>query len=325
MKRGARLQPYREPNPRFSGLRTGNAVPTSTSANRQMGSRQAPGLCCGLPATTIAALLSLLFILLLALPAPAQLTTEPERQALFVEANQLFREANELAAANPIAADDLCHRAALRFERLVTEGGVRNGKLFYNIGNAYFRTNDVGRAILNYRRAEQYVGGDANLIQNLSHARGTRLDSFDETQETQVLKTLLFWHYDISTRSRSILFALLAVVFWMAAAVRLFRSEWAPRLLLIATGLPALLFLGSLVVEASIKADQAPGVILSQQVVARKGDGESYEPSFKEPLHAGAEFLLLEERRAWFHIELPDKRRCWIPAASSELVRLPGE
>ena len=170
---------------------------------------------------------ALLSFLLLAISATAQLTTEPERQALFVEANQLFREANEVAATNPIAADDLYRRSALRFERLVTVGGVRNGQLFYNIGNAYFRTNDVGRAILNYRRAEQYIGDDPNLVQNLNHARGTRLDSFEETQETQVLKTLLFWHYDISTGSRSMLFALLAAVFWTAAAVRLFRSEWA--------------------------------------------------------------------------------------------------
>ena len=303
MKGSVRLQPCREPIPRFSGPRPGWAVPTSEPVSRRI--------------TTFLA------VLLFALPALAQLATEPERQALFVEANQLFREANEAAPTNPIAADDLYRRAALRFERLVTEGGVRNGRLFYNIGNAYFRTDDVGRAILNYRRAEQYIGGDPNLVQNLNHARGTRLDSFEETQQTQVLKTLLFWHYDISVGSRSTLFALLAAVFWIAASVRLLRSEWTPRLLLIATGVPALLFLGSLVVEASVKADQAAGVILSQQVVARKGDGESYEPSFKEPLHAGAEFLLVEERRGWFHVELPDERRCWVPVASSELVILP--
>ena len=321
MKRGVRLQPCREPIPRFSGPRSGIAVPTSEPIPLQSRSRPAPRIGHKPRGSTI---VTLLCLWLFAIPATGQITTEPERQALFVEANQLFREANEVAATNPIAADDLYRRSALRFERLVTEGGVRNGKLFYNIGNAYFRTNDVGRAILNYRRAGQYMGDDPNLAQNLNHARGTRLDSFEETQETQVLKTLLFWHYDISTGWRSILFALLAAVFWTAAGVRLFRSEWAPRLLLIATGLPAVLFLGSLVVEASVKADQAAGVILSQQVIARKGDGESYEPSFKEPLHAGAEFLLVEERRGWFHVELPDERRCWIPAASSELVSLPG-
>ena len=256
--------------------------------------------------------------------AAAQTATDAERQALFVEANHLFRQANELAPTNPVAAEDLYRRAALRFERLVKEGGVRNGRLFYNIGNAYFRTNDVGRAILNYRHAEQYIAGDPNLVQNIDHARSTRLDSFEETQETQVLKMLLFWHYDLSTRSRSILFALLGALFWVGASVRLFRSEWAPRLLLGLAGVPALLFLGSLLLEASVKANQTAGVILSQQVVARKGDGGSYEASFKEPLHAGAEFLWLEERGGWFHIELPDERRCWIPASSCELVNLPS-
>ena len=55
-------------------------------------------------------------------------------------------------------------------------------------------------------------------------------------------------------------------------------------------------------------------------VVARKGDGEGYQPSFTGPLHAGTEFALIEERGEWRHVELHDGRRCWLPEKSSELV-----
>lgn len=51
-------------------------------------------------------------------------------------------------------------------------------------------------------------------------------------------------------------------------------------------------------------------------------DGQSYEPSFKDPLHAGTEFVLLEVRNEWSHIELPDGRQCWIPTDSASLVAL---
>lgn len=33
------------------------------------------------------------------------------------------------------------------------DAGYRNGQLYYNLGNAHFRLNQVGRAILNYERA----------------------------------------------------------------------------------------------------------------------------------------------------------------------------
>ena len=49
-------------------------------------------------------------------------------------------------------------------------------------------------------------------------------------------------------------------------------------------------------------------------MIARKGDGDTYEPSFKEPLHAGAEFKLMENRGEWYQVELADGQRCWIPS-----------
>jgi hypothetical protein len=62
-------------------------------------------------------------------------------------------------------------------------------------------------------------------------------------------------------------------------------------------------------------------VVVQGEVVARKGDSDAYEPSFREPLHAGTEFALLERRQDWHHVQLADGRRCWIPSASAELVR----
>jgi hypothetical protein len=76
-----------------------------------------------------------------------------------------------------------------------------------------------------------------------------------------------------------------------------------------------------LLAESLILKNRRPGVIVAEEVVARKGDSETYEPSFQEPLHAGTEWTLVERRGDWFHVELPDSRRCWLPADSVELVR----
>ena len=272
------------------------------------------------PKTSLPVALALALLATLTPTALPAAMSDSELRSVFAEGNQLFREANELSSQNRVAAEDLYRRSALRFERLVNEGGIQNGKLFYNIGNAYFRTNDIGRAILNYRKAGQYIPNDLNLQQNLNHARRTRLDSFEETQETKVLRTLLFWHYDFSTRLRSILFAVFSLVFWPAVSLRLFRSDWAPKWLPTVSGIAGALFLGSLLAETYEKVGEVTGVVVSQQVMARKGDGESYEPSFRDPLHAGTEFRVLENRGDWCQIELPDGRQCWIPSRNAELV-----
>lgn len=253
--------------------------------------------------------------------APFALAAPEPMSDLLSQANALFREGNEVSLRDQNAARSLYRRAALRLERIVREGGVRNGQLLYNLGNAYFQAGDIGRAILNYRRAELYIPGDANVEQNLSQARKSRQDTFEEKQQTKVLRTLLFWHYDLSLKTRSWLLAVFSGAFWIAAAIKLRRSAWIPAALLVVAGAIGLLFLGSLAAEAIAGKNAQAGVILAEQVTARKGDGESYEPSFNEPLHAGAEFTVLDSRNDWRQIELPDGRQCWIPEKSAGLVK----
>jgi tetratricopeptide (TPR) repeat protein len=232
----------------------------------------------------------------------------------------LFRRANQTVATDPDRAQELYRKAALRFERIIRAGKVQNGKLYYNIGNAYFRMGDLGRAILHYRRAEQYRPHDPNLLQNLKYARSRRLDRIEEQQKTMVLKTLLFWHYDLSAWTRSVIFAVGSFLFWVGLSVRIFSRKTIPKWLLACLGLIALLFLASLVFDGFFADRQREGVILAQNVLARKGDGETYQPSFKDPLHAGTEFRVLEDRNTWYHIKLRDGRRCWIPQSAAEII-----
>jgi len=244
-----------------------------------------------------------------------------EIHGLYEEARDRFRQANVLVGSDPEKAADLYRKAALRLERIVEEGGIHNGRLYYNIGNAYFRMKDLGRAILCYRRAEQYTPNDPNLQQNLQYARSRCLDQIEEKQKTRVLKTLFFWHYDSSTATRSALFAFFFLLLWSAAAVRLFwHKPWLGWTCALAAAI-ALLLLASLLVEAAALRANRPGVVLSSEVIARKGDSETYERSFTDPLHAGTEFLLVEDREQWYHIELADGRQCWIPAQTAGLVR----
>jgi len=241
---------------------------------------------------------------------------------LFSQGKELFRQANQAAATDPDKALELYRRSAMRFERIVKDGDIHNGKLFYNIGNVYFRMKDVGRAILNYRRAQQYIPNDPNLNQNLEYALVRRLDSIDERQQTRILRTLFFWHYDLSTRVRSTMFGVFFVCFWGVAARRLLVRKapaglWSLVVCLVAAGL----CVGSLLVDAVAYRTVRPGVITAAEAVARKGDSATYQPSFKEPLHPGTEFRLVETRANWYHIGLSDGRRCWVPTRSAELVR----
>jgi hypothetical protein len=252
------------------------------------------------------------------------LADEPESSNLsdlYKEARDLFREADKVTSTSHEDAISLYKKAAMRYERLIKEYGIENGKIFYNLGNIYFRMKDIGRAILNYRKAQQYMPDDINLKQNLAYAREKRIDRIEEKQETKVMKTLFFWHYDLSVKSRLMLFTIFFAIFWISACVRIFFKKPFLFWLIISSAFVSILFCGSLAADEYILKKQRPGVILSAETTARKGNSETYEPSFMEPLHAGTEFTLIEARGEWYQIELSDSRTCWIPSKDAELIR----
>ncbi len=264
--------------------------------------------------------LALAALCCIATPAPAELT-ESEIADLFSEGKGLFHEANEISIKNPQQARELYAKAALRFERIAREGGVENGRLYYNIGNAHFRMNDIGRAILNYRKAQQYIPNDANLQQNLDYARKRRIDRLEQTQKARAMRAVFFWHYDFSAKSRSAIFLISFLLVWGAAAARLFFPRPFLKWVIGVSAVLSLLFLASLIAELAQLNSLRPGVVIARETVARKGDSETYEQSFKEPLHAGAEFILIEDRGDWKHVELADSRRCWLPSKAVGMVR----
>ena len=263
----------------------------------------------------------LVFLLAAAHASTTPVRAQPPAADVFAEANELFRQANQLSANSPQQAAATYRRAALRYESLIRERGIANSRLYYNLGNAHFQLNDIGRAILNYRKAQRIDPGDPNVLRNLDHARATRKDKLDAAGGSQILETLLFWHYDFAWGTRIRLLAGAWLTFWAVLLLRLFGQAWVPREVSVVAGLAAGLLLASLGVDAFNERTNVAGVILAPETVARQGDGRSYQPSFEDPLHAGAEFRVLEERPDWYRVELPDRRACWLPANDVELVQ----
>jgi tetratricopeptide (TPR) repeat protein len=287
-----------------------------TVSDSRLQSRNFAGFCC---LWLVSGTILLLFLFVPAASGGAALS-ENEKKDLYSQGTEYFHQATGLSDSDQAAARELYAKALLRFERLVEEGGVENGKLFYNIGNIHFLLDDLGRAILNYRRAGQYIPNDPNLAKNLAYARSMRQDKLESKDKEKILQTLFFFHYDLGSQTRLSLFTIFYIAFWIFAGIKIFTkrpfTSWGLGVALLFT----LLFGSSLFMESRQSTMGHIGVILDPEVIGRQGDAESYQPSFEVPLHAGAEFTLLEERGAWWQIELPDGRSSWIPRRSGELV-----
>ncbi len=268
-------------------------------------------------------LIAAVIALLPAAGLAAEPTLAPEAlRGLLEQANEKFRQATRVAPEDPAAATLLYQESIVRFEKIISAGNVRNGKLFYNLANAYLLQGDVGRAILNYRRAARLTPEDRNLQGNLAFARSQVRDSIPVPPQRRVLDTVLAWHNGLPMLPRLAVFVLAFDLIWLLAALKLLNlARFSLRLPVALLAVVAALCLGSLVVDEVGSRRANEGVVVAGQVVGRKGpDSVGYAPSFRAPLHAGVELAIVEERPGWYLVRLRDDRETWLPAAAVERV-----
>jgi hypothetical protein len=210
--------------------------------------------------------------------------------------------------------------AARQYEVLVTEEGIRNGELYYTLGNACFLAGDLGRAILNYRRAAQYLPHNSDVQHNLSIALEKRIDLIPEKERHPLAVRLLGWHFNTSTSLRWWAFTMCWLMVWGVWIWNKKAGRKESRISLYTMGVLSLFLIASITTDLTLARHTQPGVILAPEVLARKGDGKMYAAAFLEPLHSGTEFQRIEDRGLWWHIRLADGQTCWIPSETADTV-----
>jgi len=251
--------------------------------------------------------------------------TQQELVELTDQASGLFRQANDLAKSDPSRAQTLYEQTILRYKRIIEEGHITNAPLYYNLGNTYLLMGDIGRAVLNYRRAQRFAGDASelagNLRKNLQTALEQRRDQVPLKAQERILQTLFFWHYDFAVKTRFLLACFAWVLTWVAISVRMWRRRGRGTAGLAIVGMVvAVCFAVSVAVDVHSDRANAQGVIVADEVTARQGDGINYPESFREPLHSGTEFILREKRSKWLRIELSSGDDAWIPAETAEMI-----
>lgn len=223
-------------------------------------------------------------------------------------------------------AQRLYHRALAGFQSLVNRG-IRNGRLYYNLANTHLRLGEVGRAIVNYRRALRFMPGDPRIEANLRFARSRVEVQIPKPAASAIVETLLFWHFGTSLSARTDTALVGYVTFWLLLIVALFPARRIPVLTwsLVALGVFTAAVGTSVIYERITAPHRIEGVLTADEVVLRKGSGEYYDPQFDRPLPAGVEFRVREAREdvngvTWYLAELPDGSTGWLRADQAEII-----
>lgn len=81
------------------------------------------------------------------------------------------------------AYDQGLYDSALNTYNQVINNGIESGEMYYNMGNAYYKNNDVASAILYYEKAKKLLPNDEDILYNLNIANSMIVDKIEKVPE----------------------------------------------------------------------------------------------------------------------------------------------
>ena len=205
----------------------------------------------------------------------------------------------------------------------VAVSGLESSELYYNLGNAYFRASEYGRAILNYERALKIDPSNGDAAFNLEYASTMVQDRIEEIPEFFVKTWLRSLCRTMSSNAWAVLFLILfaaalamGVVFALATSSSWKKTGFWSGIVL---ALVAALCLSMSLWQRSEYESGDYAIVLSPVASVKSSPyGDSSKDLFI--LHEGAKTRVLEVVGDWSNIELSDGRQGWIKSSSVELI-----
>jgi tetratricopeptide (TPR) repeat protein len=221
--------------------------------------------------------------------------------------DSLYSEANSLYQEGP-------YEPALEMYNAVILSGKESADLYYNMGNAAYRSNSIGHAILYYEKALKLEPTHQDAIHNLDFVSRYRLDTFEEVPVLFLGTWIAGFVRLFPEHTWSILAMVFFVIIICGLMFYLFSRHMLIKKLGFISGAVALLFfliaLSSSISRHRDIVNPDSGVILAPSVVVRSSPSESGTELFI--LHEGTKIEINEEVSGWQNIKLIDGREGWI-------------
>ena len=249
-----------------------------------------------------------IFILLAAIVALANVARASEFDAQWDRANTAYMN-GDWAGATAIYDS-------------IEQAGMASVKLYYNLGGAYFKNGQIGKAVLYYNKALRIDPTDEDTQYNLRVANGYVKDQIEVVPEFFVSR----WVRSVRTAVNSNTWAVLSLVAGLLMLVALMIYLLPLGLGYRKAGFAVAVVMGAFtLLSANFASEQRRNALHSSEAIVMIGAApvkSSPDRTSKDifVIHEGTQVTVLDRLGDWCQVSIADGNKGWMPASSIELI-----
>ena len=233
----------------------------------------------------------------------------------------VYAQTGAVKQANDLYAKGNYTDAAKQYEKILLNEGVAP-EWYYNLGNAYFEANEIGRSILNYERALRLDPGYDDARYNLELVQLKVVDNIVQTPSfflgrwVENLIKLLTSNQWIFISVAFFVFSLVAVfLFIFGPSHRTRKNSFYFGTVLITISLLTVVFSG---VRKEQMMNHSEAIVMSDVINAKSSPDKSGTDLFQ--LHEGTKVSIKSTLGNWVEIKLSNGNVGWVEIIQIEKI-----
>ena len=230
-------------------------------------------------------------------------------------ADTLISKANE-------AYNQGLYDSAIATYSLVLDQNLESYQLYYNMGNAYFKKNDLASAILFYEKAKKIAHNDEDVLFNLNIANSMIVDKIEKVPELFYKK---WWNYFYNMFGED-MWTVFSVVSWIILLlfIGIFSIARTRKVKKLSFYL-GLLFLFTSVATFGLSSqkyyytkEHKEAIIFTPTISAKSSPTQSAVDLFV--IHEGTKVRIMDKVQGWVKIKILNGSVGWLPAESLKRI-----
>ncbi|MDF2433523.1 MAG: hypothetical protein JWP44_3154 [Mucilaginibacter sp.] len=240
--------------------------------------------------------------LFIALVLPLLSFGNDDTHKLFVKGNDYYAKAQ--------------YKEALNTYHKILDEGYQSSVVYFNMGNANYKLDDIPSALLYYEKARKLNPGDDDINFNIRFANLKTTDKIDAVPEFFLARWWRTFILSFSIETLSILSIVLMLVgsallilYFFADAVLVKKASFYAAISLFFLGLLTVFVAGR---QLNYFEDHREAIVFSSSVNVKSGPGERLNTLFI--IHEGTKVNALETSNGWEKVRLANGNEGWIKA-----------
>ena len=215
------------------------------------------------------------------------------------------------------------YQKAIDYYSEILDNGEHSAELYFNLGNAHYKLNQIAPSIYNYEKALLLSPNDKEIKNNLSYARNMTLDAIEVMPETGLSKIykavtgiMTFDQWSYTAVIFMFLFVLLYIAFYYFKYATKKRIAFISSIASLFISVMAVVF--AFVQYNDFTADQQ-AIVFDSEVQIKAEPNKRSEAIFV--LHEGTKVNVLDELNEWKKIKIVDGKTGWVTSESIKLLK----